>query len=211
MVEHTRFVVLADVIHSRSIEDRRAFRERLTGVLEDVNDRFVEGIVAPFEPIKGIDEFGAVLSRMSPIPAALEMILDAIHPTRIRVAIATGEIDVGDPEIGVASMDGPAFHRADRLIEEISAEEFYVGVETGASEDALLSSVLNLLVMSREDRTARQIEVIEAYERHGTQTAAAEELDLSHQAVSDTLRRVDYDRHRALRERVTDACEVLYD
>lgn len=208
---NAHYVVLVDVIDSRDIDDRAAFGDALSSVLESVNEDHANALAAPFESIKGIDEFGAVLRRLAPLPTMLDALLEALHPTRLRIAVAAGHIDIGDPAAGITAMDGPAFHRADDLFAEIAAEDLYVGIDTGNPADALLATSLNLLIIAREDRTARQIEVIRAYERHETQTAAAEALDLTPQAVSNTLQRIDYHRTMTLRNLIERSCAHFYD
>lgn len=206
-----RYVVLADVVGSREIEDRQAFRDRLATALATANDRHGDAIAAPFEIIKGIDEFGGVLDELAPVYELLHVILNRLHPVGVRVAIAGGGIDVGRLADGVAALDGPAFHTADEVIADVAAAELYAGVETGRAPDPLVASTLNLLLMARADRTDRQIEVIEAYERHGTQVAAAAELDVPQQAVSQALQRADYDRTRTIRDQLAAALEAIYD
>lgn len=202
------YVVLADVVESRTIEDRTAFRDRLDGALSTVNERHEDTLVAPFATIKGIDEFGAVVTDLGPLYEMLHELLARIHPVRIRVAIASGEIDVR--EGSVRTMDGPAFHRADALFERIEAEAVAVGVDTGNAVDDLLASVLELLLLSWERRTERQVEVLRAVERHPTQAAAADALGLTPQSVSNTLRRIEYRRMATIRERLASSVGALY-
>ncbi len=208
--ERTGFVVLADVIGSREIEDRTAFREQLTATLDRVNAEYGEAIAAPFERIKGLDEFGGVLVGLGPIAGILETILNGIHPGRVRVGIASGGIDVGQLEEGVAALDGPAFHRADEAIADAGDADLYVAVDTDRPADPLVVAVLNFLYLVRERRTARQIEIVEAYERHGTQVAAADALGIPQQAVSQALDRANYYRVRTIRERFERGIAAIY-
>lgn len=205
-----QYVVLADVVGSREIEDRSAFRDSLTSALERANADHRSAIAAPFEIIKGLDEFGGVLAELAPAYELLDGILNELHPVAVRVAIASGGIDVGRLEDGVAALDGPAFHRADRVLEEITEADLYAGVDTGEPADRLVTSALDLLLIARERRTDRQIEVIQAYERRGTQVAAAEELGIPQQAVSQALRRADYYRTRAIREQLMEGISSIY-
>lgn len=126
----------------------------------------------------------------------LEDILAEIHPVRVRFGIADGGIDIGSVEEGVRSRDGPAFHRAAAALDEADDRDLHVAVTTDSPVDGLLAGSLNLLLIARERRTDRQFEVIEAYERYGTQQAAATELGVPQQAVSQALNRADYRRRR---------------
>lgn len=204
------YVVLVDVVGSRDIDDRKAFESRLEQALEYVNESESESISTPFTQMKGIDEFGCVLSRISPVPDAMSAILDRIHPTFARFAVVSGEIDVGADRGTVARMDGPAFHRASALLDDLGDDGLYVGIDTSQHTDGLLEGALNLLLLERENLTDRQVEVILSYERNGTQSRAAEELGLRQQAVSNTLRRANYMRRREIRRDLRRALEDIY-
>lgn len=207
----TRYVVLVDVVDSRKIPDREGFEEQLKNALGFVNRSESESVSTPFTQMKGIDEFGCVLTRLSPIPDIISEILNRIHPAYARFAVSSGEIDIGTERETVAQMDGPAFHRASALLESVEAAELYVGVETDQKTDMLVANALNLLVFEREQLTSRQIETILAYEKHGTQSKAGGELGLRQQAVSDTLHRANYMRRKKIRRSLRDTIEELYD
>jgi len=206
-----RYVLLADVVASRELDDRERFKTTLSDALASANDQFDDELFVPVEPIKGVDEFGGVLVTLSPVYELLATILDRIHPVRVRFAVTSAEIDVGANEHRIADMDGPAFHRGDELLHTIEEDDLYAAVDTNRPADGLVSPTINLLLLRREALTDRQLEVIRAYERHGTQSAAAEELDVPQQAVSQALQRAEYDRTMLLRQQLRETLEVLYE
>lgn len=205
------YVVLADVIGSRALEDRAAFQETIDAALETVNDRYGESIRTPFGLIKGIDEFGGVLGAFAPIYEVMATVLDRVHPVVVRFGVAQGQIDVGRPGDPITELDGPAFHTAGERLEALDDTDLYVGVETDRAFDPLVENTLNLLVLHRAELTERQVEVIRMYERHGTQQAAATALGVPQQSISKTLQRAEYNRTRVIREQLRDALEGLYD
>lgn len=205
------YVVLADVIDSREHTERELLGERLTETLEYVNSTHSGSIDTPFERIKGIDEFGGVLGRMEPVYDVIADILNGIHPVRARFGIASGRVDIGKSTDSISELDGPAFHRADRLVTEAESEDLYASLEAGRAFDPLVSNNLNLLLMSRERLTDRQVEVIRAYERHGTQEAAAKSLGVRQQSVSKTLKRAEYGRTTRIRRTLRETLEAVYD
>lgn len=209
--QDTQYVLLVDIVESRDIEDRAAFEKRLEDALEYVNEAERESISTPFTRMKGIDEFGGVLTEVSPVPDIVSGILDRIHPTQARFALASGDIDVGTGSETVAKMDGPAFHRASTLLDGIEERGLYVDVDTGGDIDGVFAAALNLLILGRDTLTERQVEVILAYERYGTQSRAGEELGLRQQAVSNSLRRANYVRRREIRRGLRRALEAVYD
>lgn len=206
-----RYVTLVDVVDSREIRDRDAFEERLTDALAAVNDAERDSIATPFTQMKGIDEFGCVLTRLSALPDVVAALLDRIHPATARFGVASGDIDVGEGSDTVAEMDGPGFHRASELLDAVEDAGLYVDVDTGRAADGLVASALDLLLLEREGLTERQVEVALAYEAHGTQTAAGDALGLEQQAVSKTLQRANYARRRRIRANLRRALEATYD
>lgn len=206
-----RYVVLVDLIGSRDIEDRQAFRSRLEDAMASVNVAEEDHLTTPLTQMKGIDEFGCVLTNLAPLPSIVNGLLNRIHPTQARFGVASGGIDVGTDSDTVAKMDGPAFHRASELLEALEREDLFARIDTGVPTDGLVSSALNLLILERMDLTDRQVEMIRAYERHGTQTAAGDELAVPQQAVSRALDRANYMRRQAIRAELRAALETVYD
>lgn len=207
----TRYIVLADVVDSRNISNREAFEPRLKNALEYVNETERENISTPFTQMKGIDEFGCVLTRLSPLPDVVSELLDRIHPSSVRFAVASGEIDVGNERETVAQMDGPAFHRASELLDEVEERGLYMAVDTGREIDDLVATSFDLLLLERERLTERQIEVVLAYEKYGTQSEASEELGMQQQGVSNALHRANYMRRKKIRSCLRRTLEDLYE
>ena len=182
-----RYVVLGDVVGSREIEDRVAFRETFADARERIADAYGPAFAAGPAVLKGIDELGAVLTSLERFYDIVVGFHDALYPHGIRLAVASGEIEVG-ANGDVAHMDGEAFHRATDLLESIETDGLRVGLDTGAGPlDTAVADEVNLLLHIRESWTDRQRDVVGRYERLGTQRAVAEELDISQQAVSNVL------------------------
>lgn len=202
------YVVLGDVVASREIDDREAFRDTVEAALATVNERYAADVAATFALVKGIDEMAGVLGGPTPLYGVLRDIVSAVRPGAVRFGVTYGEIDVGAGEDTVVEMDGPAFHRADEALATVAETDLYVAFDGRAPEvDPFVETALNLLLMAREDWTDRQREVVHAYEEAGTQRAVAERLDVSQQVVSATLRRADWRRIERLEARVNDALE----
>lgn len=205
-----QYVVLADVVNSRDIDDRERFRATLADTLAYVNEEYRNAIETEFDLIKGVDEFGGVLDRLSPVYEILSEVLNGVHPVRVRFGIARGNVDVNGTSGSVSDMDGTAFHRADRLLGDAESDGLYAYVDTDEPIDPILSNNINLLLMFRDRLTDRQVEITRAYERCGTQSAAAEYLDIRQQSVSESLKRADYDRLRQIRDALHDVLEAIY-
>jgi hypothetical protein len=116
---------------------------------------------------------------------------EAVHPVWVRFAAATGDIDVGVESGRVPAMDGPAFHRADEMLASVADADLLFDLAVSEStRDRAIADEVNLLLRWRAGLTERQAEYLRTYERRGTQAAAAADLGVTQQAVSNELRDV---------------------
>lgn len=203
-----RYVVLGDVVQSREIEDRKSFQTTLSTACDRVNHQFRDDIDAPFRILKGVDELGAVLSSGSNVYEIIKTLFDELHPRRLRVAVVLGGIDVwGETDI-VSEMDGPAFHQADSLLDELERSSLLFEMQTGQERlDLAVSDEINLLLTIRQQWTDRQREIINCYEQNENQYDVADRLDISQQAVSSTLQQASWSTIRHIEERLSRVLE----
>jgi hypothetical protein len=179
-------VVLGDVVDSQAIDDREAFQDDLRDALAAASE--ADEVVAPFVLQKGVDEFVGVLASPAGLYDALRTVREALRPRRARFAAVHGAVDVGAAAGDARTMDGPAFHRADELIRE--AERLGVAVRLavdGSPLEQALEDETNLLLDRRAGWTARQAELVGAYERAESQRAVADDLGLAASTVSEAL------------------------
>lgn len=207
-----RCVVIGDVIDSRAVEDRTAFRDVLADAITRTNDTIGDELAAPFAALKGVDEIGGVLETPAGSYRAIRTLTEALHPTAIRFAVVWGDVDIGVDEPDVARQDGPAFHRADDLLETITREDRYVGVDVPGAPEPYVTTVgnqMDLLCLWKSEWTERQAEVVRAYRVEGTVTAVAERFDVTVQAVSKILARANAKRILAIEADLDSAIDYL--
>lgn len=196
-----QYVVLGDVVRSREITDRDAFRARLQRACSRCSER--DDVLAPFSVLKGIDEIGGVLSSAEGLYRIAVSFSDALRPHVIRLTAVGGPVDVGLDTGDVAAMDGPAFHEADDRLESMGRSGLRVTFTADEERlDAALTGEMNLLLTHRDGLTDRQREVIRASREHETQGAAAESLGITQQAVSKALRRAAWPMVSTIEERL---------
>lgn len=198
------YVVVADVVGSREVEDRGAFDRTLRDALSRMNDRHEDAAVADFAVLKGVDEFAGVLATPASLVAAVTDLQAALHPVSARYAAVEGVIDVGVDAGDVRRMDGPAFHRADELLGDLRDGRFALELDEARLAGAVTAG-LDVVLARRENWTERQVEVVESYRHHGTQRATADALGVSQQAVSRVLSQADYGRVRRAERLLADA------
>lgn len=170
--------------------------------LEELNRR-LDSPPGAFTRQAGLDEFAGVL-RPGNLSGALVHLWEHLHPVNVRFVVVQGELDVvpevqGAPSTRNASgFDGPAFHAAAELLEELrgSRESRSVFIRLGGRErdDVLLSDLGDLLYAKVLDWTDRQMEVHRVYRTTGSQEATAEELRVSQSTVSRVLAAADHRR-----------------
>lgn len=184
-------VVLGDVVASRDITDRESFQKTARETFRAINDEHNSYIRADFSYIKGIDEFGGVLTSVAPVAAIQRTLSRSMHPEQLRLAAAVGEIDITMEPGNPASMDGPAFATAARVLTEIERDGDTFRLDgTEPLVDGVISDQITLLDVIRQRWSERKMEVVRASERNETQTAVAETLGITRQAVSNHLREV---------------------
>lgn len=201
MVEY--YVVLGDVVHSREIEDREAFQEQLSETCTRFTAAERDDVFGDFKILKGIDEFGGVLQSLANLYEVVTTLQDELRPHEVRIVVASGLIDVGLTSFDVEKMDGEAFHKASERLVEIDdgPMSFDLLIEDEELGRAVADEI-NLLLDRRNEWTDRQREVIEVRESVDTQTAAAERLDVTQQAVSNVLSGADWPLVKTVEDRL---------
>jgi hypothetical protein len=111
----------------------------------------------------------------------------------MRFVLAVGEADTGAESQEFARMDGPVFHLAAGMMEELKSSKLLFAMSVGDPLlDEAIAGAVNMLLLARTALTQKQWGVVEAYERHGSQVAAASALGVSQQAISHVLVSTDY-------------------
>lgn len=186
-----RWVLLADVVGSRHIEDRREFEVLFTAAIDKVNEQFAPQLLLPVRGWKGLDELAAVLHE----PAVLYGIADRFNtllaPVQLRMAVVQDIMDILPENGDVRSADGPAFHKAAALMLDLKKEGLLFAVQSDAVEvDRQIKLNINLMLLLKENWTERQRALYTAYREAGNQELVASQLSVTQQSVSKTLKKI---------------------
>ena len=117
------YALIGDMVKSRmlSSDERNKAQILLRNELDRLNRERADQIAANFLITLGDECQGLMLITGDPVTAALDLI-HAFLPYQIRFAIGCGDIFTKiNPEAAIGA-DGPAFHRARRVIEEMKHE-----------------------------------------------------------------------------------------
>ncbi len=184
------FVLLGDVVRSSRIQDPWGFQRRLWKLVQTLNHKFSAELAAEFKILKGIDEIAAVLRSLRPIAEVVSEMFFSLYPVMLRVVVVYGEITVGFATGDVSRMDGPSFHEAAELMEELKRERLFFRLKASSVLlDRALTGLVNALLLLKTRWTPEQVRLIQAYRRLGSQREVASQWGISQQAVSERLRR----------------------
>lgn len=203
------YVLVGDLVSSRSIPNRPQLGERIRTALSEMGKSGIadEIWLAPPVTTRGIDEFSAVFRRM-PRPA-FDVVVDlamAIWPCRFRCAIGYGIIDVGLASRNAGTMDGPAFHHAADALERARRHRrtLALGIPACGSEITLVESLAQFHAVTMAGWSESEFAAVRARRYARCQTDAARVLGITQQAISDALRRAKFqvltDAQNAIRE-----------
>jgi hypothetical protein len=196
-------VLLADIVHSREIQDFREWRDRRLDDLSRLHRE--ENLISVDYAVTAWDEFQTLLPRTPVIPRIVRELRMAFYPRELRVAVGFGSID-SLPEnkepLNLAAT-GEAFERAraalDRMKGGSQKYRFLTSFFTGSEDlDLVLNLVYRLhdsLVDSNTERqwqTIAALEQVKRSERANQLEQAAAHLGVSESTVSRNLQRGHY-------------------
>lgn len=195
------YVLLGDLEESRKAPDRRLLSRRLDRVCSELNRECSASLIAPLKPLKGVDEIGGVLHGVGQLYHIVDVLRRELKPSRMRIAVAGGIVDVRGATRDAARMDGPAFHSAARAMVNLKQTGLGFALDAGQPAlDAAVSGLTNALLALKSDWTVQQERVARSYELAQSQAAAARRLRVTQQAVSQALARMDYRRVRLIED-----------
>lgn len=201
-------VLLGDAISSRRINEREKFQEKIEKTCEEINVTYGENIYAQFKILKGIDEVGGVLSTISNSYQIIVTFQEQLYPHLMRFGLALDYVDTALDTKDVAKMDGPAFHRASNIMDELKESKSMFGMSVGDDIiDIAITNQVNLIQLLRNNWSARQRQIIKEYEKLNNQYKVAEKLGTSQQNISAAIKRAMWKEIKNVEKDVND---ILY-
>jgi hypothetical protein len=116
------FAIIGDIIGSKQLKNRAEIQNKLKTILNQINLKYADEISANFIVTIG-DEFQGLLSRPHVLLDIINEIKIKIYPIRIRIGIGIGNIDTEIDKKMAIGADGPAYHYARKMIDEIRLNE----------------------------------------------------------------------------------------
>lgn len=189
--------IIGDIVDSKQIKDRKVIQQKFKNVLADINTKYSEDIASKFTITLG-DEFQGLLKSRNNIMNIICEVEMAMTPIELRFGIGIGEISTDINFDNSLEIDGPAYHRARKMIKEIESKRFQYterdsnimicSEENNIEIDELLNSILSVCTALKSKWTDRQKEIIYAYiSNDKNQYKAAHILNIGQSSVNKAL------------------------
>jgi hypothetical protein len=180
--------LIGDIRGSRELDDRQAVHQEFTTVVDSLNERLPEDVLASRFTVTTGDEFQGLLTDASAAVEAAVWVSDQLHPVRLRFGLGRGELDTRVNPDQAIGMDGPCFHRARDVIQSAREDGAWLRVGGWSNDlDGHVNSMFDLVQCVREGWTERQVQFALALQEAGAQNRVAERFDVSKSTVSESL------------------------
>ncbi|HHW45393.1 MAG TPA: hypothetical protein GXX17_00605 [Clostridiales bacterium] len=199
---NTYIAVIGDIINSKKIPNRNEVQNKLKAILKQINQKYGDDIESNFMITLG-DEFQGLLNSGKNLIKIISEIEFAMFPIKIRFGIGIGAIETEINKEMPFGADGPAYHNARQMIEELKSRDkkyeanhsniMICSQGNNAQADTLLNTILSLCSAIKAKWTPRQIEIISCYIESGkNQLRAAEKLGINQSSVNRSLNYSDF-------------------
>lgn len=160
-----KIVMMADIIQSRQIDNRRLIQDKLIKLLDVLNEAFEERLVAKVE-IQGGDSVQGVFINPSDAFLFLRMLQLVMDPVKLRGAIGIGSLSYEDSRYSSNLLDGSAFHNARKAMDSLYGTSREAIVFNSTNKMKLMDSAINsyfemyISIRQRYGLKLRQISLI---------------------------------------------------
>jgi len=195
------FAIIGDIINSKKIQDRDLIQQKLTMILNKVNETYVQKISSKFMITLG-DEFQGLMSSGECVVEIIDIIEREMYPIELRFGIGVGSVSTPiDYNLPIGA-DGPAYYNARKVIEhhKISkTKKMEIRTNIGVKIDSysylsdLINSIFSLNTIVKLRWKQRQREAINAYiSCNGNQNSAASLLGVNQSNIQRALKASGY-------------------
>jgi hypothetical protein len=177
--------LIADMVRSRELTriQRPSVQKRFKEFVGYLNKTYSRTILSRFVITLG-DEFQGLLSSATAIPDLMWDIDHRFSDRNLRVGMGFGVLDTPIQKEAI-NVDGPALHMARAAIQTAHEKRWYGGVFLGFGElDAVMNGLARILWFHRSRLTETQLRIAELLRQGQSQSDAAEELNITRQAIS---------------------------
>ena len=116
--------LIADVIDSKTVQERFDLQKQLEKTLQKINELFKDCLASAFTLTLG-DEFQALLKVDAPVFQIIDTLRSELTPTQLRFGIGLGEIVTAIDPLQSVGADGPAYWNARAAINFVHQKNDY--------------------------------------------------------------------------------------
>lgn len=180
--------LIADIIGSREIPDRRAFQRHLKSVLAEVNSQATGPLLSPYTLTIG-DEFQAVHKDFGSIIPDVIHVLTRIHPAQLRVAVGYGPLSTDINPHAALEMDGKAFNDARELMDQLKTRDQTIVqiIAPGLPNLELVNICLTLFSNAIASWKPNTLQIMSSLLKRNTVADIAEHLNITRRAVNKNI------------------------
>jgi hypothetical protein len=181
--------LIGDMVGSRELprKQRPKIQERFKEFIQYLNKRYANEILSRFVITLG-DEFQGLLLSVTPIPDLMWDIEHRFSDRDLRVGVGFGVLYTPIHKEAI-NVDGPALYNARTAIETARSKRSLGGVFFGFGEiDQVMNGMARILSFHRSTLTQQQLRIAELMRRGLTQMEAADQLNISRQAINKQVR-----------------------
>jgi len=189
--------VIGDIIRSKEIKKRMATQNKLEKALQKINRKYGSCIASNFAITMG-DEFQGLLKDIGNLISIIEIIKFELYPVKIRFGVGIGQIYTKINKNIPLGADGPAYHNARKMIEDIRkiekskmrhALDIKIYSDNELSNIDLINVSLSLCSFMESKWTRRQREIIYEFLMHeDNQSSIAERLGVTQSTIQRSLK-----------------------
>lgn len=194
-------VLIGDIVASRGLPARAQFQRRMKSVLQALNSRR-KSLASPYTLTLG-DEFQAVYRDADTAFADVFGLMAEIAPVQARFALSVGEIVTPINPTQSIGMDGPAFHRARALLDQLKTSRRLLGVSGGTDEWTLPSAALAVLSGQVEGWRANRLRLFAKILAGEPAGELAKRTGITPRAVNKNIRAADLDEWQRILDEIT--------
>ena len=202
MKDKEYIAIIGDLIDSKKDKDRKEGREKLLEVIAEVNKKYRADLASDFVVLKGDEIQGLLASSKNLIKIIMELELEMM-PRRLRFGIGRGGVDSRISRHKSWENDGPAYHRARSMIDEVRARErgytrtgtsiMYAGSPDDIGLEGLINTIFYLASTIKVRWSPRQMEIINGhFHSDKNQYKTADLLGIRQSSVSKSLKAASY-------------------
>jgi hypothetical protein len=200
------YIFLGDVVKSQKIKNKAEFGDKLVQTCIEINNLYNKDFFVDIKLLKDINEIGGIIKNFKDIYRIADLFNQAIRPEKIRIVLYKGPIEIGLNSNDFLKMSGYGIHQAYTVMGFLKKEKVLFRMVTGDKVlDNLITNNINFILYIKGQRTDRQVEIVNVYDKIQNQALTGEKFGVIPQTVSSHVVKSKWSMIRIAEDRLNDA------